>query len=165
VIEPAYHQNTQGRPFRLVVGDLVQLAEQREFDVIGHGCNCMHNMGAGIAKTLAQRFPQVVEADLSTPHGAKDKLGTYSCATVAELNLRVLNIYSQFSHKGPIPRADYAAIEQAARSISREFGGKRLGLPLIGAGLAGGDWLIIKEILGRELESVDLTVVIFNPTK
>ena len=154
--------NTQGRPFRVVHGDLIALAEGRQFDVIGHGCNCQHRMGAGIAKSLAKRFPSIREADVATPFAERTKLGTYSKAHIAELDLTILNIYSQFDTTSPLPRVDYGAIERAARSIAAEFAGKRLGLPMIGAGLAGGDWLIIKEILGRELEAVDLTVVIYT---
>lgn len=157
----AHYQNTRGKPFRLVPGDLIKLAEARQFDVIGHGCNCQHRMGAGIAKSLAKRFPLIREADAATPFGERGKLGTYSKAHIAELDLTILNIYSQFDTSGPLPRVDYGAIELAARSIAAEFPGKRLGLPMIGAGLAGGDWLIIKEILGRELEAVDLTVVVY----
>jgi O-acetyl-ADP-ribose deacetylase (regulator of RNase III) len=159
----AYHQNSVGRPFRVVAGDLVALAEARQFDVIGHGCNCFHSMGAGIAKTLARRFPPIALADKETPCGERAKLGTYSQARIPELDLTVLNIYSQFDTWSPMPRVDYAAIERAARSIAQEFPRKRLGLPMIGASMGGGDWLVIKDILGRELEAVDLTVVVFMP--
>ena len=155
------HLNTEGRPFKLVNGDLIALAEARQFDIIGHGCNCQHRMGAGIAKSLAKRFPSIRAADSATPFGERSKLGTYSKAHIAALDLTILNIYSQFDTTSPLPRVDYGAIERAARSIAVEFPGKRLGLPKIGAGLAGGDWLIIKEILGRELEALDLTVVVY----
>ena len=160
--DATYVQNTQGRPFRIVHGDLVALAEQRHFDLIGHGCNCIHSMGAGIAKTLAKRFPEALRVDMQTPKDDLAKLGTYSKVHVAELDLTILNIYSQHRTWGPLPRASYPAIEQASRSIAAEFPGKRLGLPMIGAGLAGGDWLIIKEILGRELAALDLTVVVYG---
>lgn len=163
MIDINYHQNTRGRPFRLVEGDLIALAEARQFDVIGHGCNCLHSMGAGIAKAIADRFPDALAADLATPLRDRAKLGTYSKAHIAELDLTVLNIYSQFKKAGPRPKVRYEAVEQAARAIAVEFAGKRLGLPMIGAGLAGGDWLIIKEILGVELEPVDLTVVVYTP--
>lgn len=163
MIDINYHQNTRGRAFRLVEGDLIALAEARRFDVIGHGCNCLHSMGAGIAKAIADRFPEALAADLATPLRDPAKLGTYSKAHIAELDLTVLNIYSQFKKAGPRPKVRYEAVEQAARAIAVEFAGKRLGLPMIGAGLAGGDWLIIKEILGVELEPVDLTVVVYTP--
>ena len=78
------------------------------------------------------------------------------------LGLVVLIISTLFKKAGHKPKVRYVALEQAARSIAEEVPGKRLGLPMIGAGLAGGDWLIIKEILGRELGSLDLTVVVFD---
>lgn len=163
MIDINYHQNTRGRPFRLVGGDLIALAEARHFDVIGHGCNCLHQMGAGIAKTLAQRFPSVMDADRTSPYGVESKLGSYTAARIDHLDLTILNLYTQFSYHGPMPRARYDAIEGCARLIARDFRGQRVGLPLIGAGLAGGDWLIIKEILGVALEPVDLTVVVYTP--
>lgn len=158
-----YHINTHGRPFKVTQGDLVALAEARQFDVIGHGCNCLHSMGAGIAKSIAKRFPGAVASDLMTKHDDPSKLGTYSKSHVAELDLTILNIYTQHRTWGPMPRVSYQAVENACRAIAKEFAGQRLGLPLIGSGLAGGDWLIIKEILGRELEAVDLTVVLYTP--
>jgi O-acetyl-ADP-ribose deacetylase (regulator of RNase III) len=42
------------------------------------------------------------------------------------------------------------------------FAGKRIGYPKIGAGLAGGDWSIIEEIIDRELEGEDHTLVYLN---
>ena len=40
------------------------------------------------------------------------------------------------------------------------FSGKHIGLPKIGAGLAGGDWNIIKKIIQTELKDCKVTVVI-----
>jgi O-acetyl-ADP-ribose deacetylase (regulator of RNase III) len=44
----------------------------------------------------------------------------------------------------------------------QEFTGKKIGLPLIGAGLAGGDWTIIEKIIEEELEGEDVTVVVWE---
>lgn len=33
-------------------GDLIERAENGDFDVIIQGCNCFHTMGAGIAKSI-----------------------------------------------------------------------------------------------------------------
>ena len=41
---------------KYVDGDLIQLALDRNFDVIGHGCNCFCTMGAGIAPQMARAF-------------------------------------------------------------------------------------------------------------
>jgi len=42
------------------------------------------------------------------------------------------------------------------------FAGKHIGLPLIGAGLAGGDWDRIRVIIKKELKDCNVTVVIFD---
>ena len=75
---------------KTVKGDLIKLALDKRFDVIIHGCNCMCEMGAGIAKVIRSRFPEAYEADLKTEKGSRDKLGTISYA--AELSHDALGI-------------------------------------------------------------------------
>jgi len=41
--------------------------------------------------------------------------------------------------------------------------GMRIGYPLIGAGLAGGDWTIISAIIDEELKGEDHALVIYQP--
>lgn len=134
-------------------GDLVRKAQAGEFDVIVHGCNCYCTMGAGIAKTIKQVFPAAYQADLATLMGDKNKLGHYSTAEV-EVNgkpLVILNGYTQFEWRGPGRKADYEAIRQVFRRIKQNYTGKRIGYPAIGAGLAGGEWVIIAAIIEEEL--------------
>lgn len=42
--------------YEVIEGDLIKLALVGAFDVISHGCNCMHTMGAGIAVPMAKAF-------------------------------------------------------------------------------------------------------------
>ncbi len=49
------------------------------------------------------------------------------------------------------------------KQIKRDFSGKRIGFPKIGAGLAGGDWERIAEIIKTELAGEDLTLVEYKP--
>lgn len=134
-------------------GDLIQKAKAGEFDVIIHGCNCFCTMGAGIAKTVKQVFPSAYQADLATVAGDKAKLGTYSSAQV-EVNhkaLVIINAYTQYQWRGAGRKADYEAIRQVFRLVKKQYAGKRIGYPAIGAGLAGGDWAIIAAIIEEEL--------------
>ena len=48
------------------------------------------------------------------------------------------------------------------RKINHNYRNKRIGLPLIGAGLAGGDWNRIKKIIEKELCDMDVTIVHFK---
>jgi len=149
---------------KTVEGDLVKLAREGAFDVIVHGCNCYCEMGAGIAKAIREAFPEACEADRETPKGDIGKLGTYSCATVETEwgPLTVVNAYTQYGYRGRRRLADYGAIRRAFRKIKRDFSGKRIGHPKIGAGLAGGDWETIAAIIDEELQGEDHTLVVFE---
>jgi O-acetyl-ADP-ribose deacetylase (regulator of RNase III) len=48
------------------------------------------------------------------------------------------------------------------RKINHTFKGKHIGLPKIGAGLAGGDWNRIKTIIQTELKDMKVSVVIYK---
>ena len=146
-------------------GDLLRLADEGAFDVIAHGCNCFCTMGAGIAKGVAALFPQALEADRQTPKGERAKLGTCSFAEIETLRgrLTIVNAYTQFHYRGHGDKADYEAIRSCMRWLAEHHGQARIGLPRIGAGLAGGNWLRIERIIGEELASCDVTVVEYQP--
>ncbi|MFT5618500.1 MAG: O-acetyl-ADP-ribose deacetylase (regulator of RNase III) [Arenicella sp.] len=149
---------------KTLVGNLIELAEQGEFEVIIHGCNCFCTMGAGIAKQIKIRFPEAYQADLKTLKGDKSKLGKISWAEVQTPNgkLIIANAYTQFDWRGKGNKADYDAIRQAFRKVKEQFLGKLIGYPAIGAGLAGGDWNIISKIIDAELQGENHTFVKFN---
>ena len=148
---------------KTIAGDLIHLAKSGEFDLIFHGCNCFCTMGAGIAKGIKAAFPTAFEADLATAKGDRAKLGT---CTIAEIerdgaSLVVVNAYTQFDYRGSGPKVDYDAVRSCFRWIKEQHSNKRIGLPKIGAGLAGGDWARIARIIAQELE--DVTLVEFAP--
>lgn len=150
---------------KTVSGDLIQLAKSGEFDLIAHGCNCFCTMGAGIAKGIRAAFPAAFDADLATSRGDRAKLGSCTFAEV-DLNgtpLVVVNAYTQFDYRGSGPKVDYDAVRSCFRWIRQQHSGKRIGLPKIGAGLAGGDWERIAGIVGEEMTGEDVTVVEYRP--
>lgn len=146
---------------KTIDGDLLQLARDGRFDAIVHGCNCQCAMGKGIALSIKQQCPEAYEADLRTAKGDRSKLGTFSIAEIDRPPARftVVNAYTQFHYRGPGVLADYDATRAAFRQIKRQFTGRRIGYPRIGAGLAGGDWPTIASIIGE-----DHTLVQFVPT-
>ena len=143
-------------------GDLIDLAIAGEFDVIVHGCNCFCTMGNGIAKSIKHYFPMAYIADAETTAGDKDKLGTYSSAVIElerDKRVVVVNAYTQYGYRRTGRNADYEAIERVFAQIKHDFTGKRIGYPLIGAGLAGGDWSVIADIINAQLDQEDHTLV------
>ncbi len=152
--------NANGHPFKLAYDDLVEMAKAGKFDVIIHGCNCHCVMGAGIARTIKKTWPEAYKADLATKKGDRSKLGTYSMATVD--GLTIVNLYTQYNYTRDKVDIEYDKLREGLQKVKEEFTGLRLGLPMIGHGLAGGNWLIIKEIIGSTLHGEDATVVIFK---
>lgn len=150
---------------KTIYGNLISLARAGQFDVIVHGCNCFCKMGAGIAKSIKESFPQAYAADCETRYGDRVKLGSFSEAYIAELPhaFTVVNAYTQYRYGRNGLFADYEAIGRAFRRIKERFAGARIGYPLIGDGLAGGDWNKISTIIDTELAGEDHTLVIFQP--
>lgn len=149
---------------KTVEGDLIALAKQGAFDVIVHGCNCFCTMGAGIAKSIRTEFPEAYAVDLATEKGERAKLGTLSAAEVLidGRQLVVVNAYTQYDYSRAGVQVDYNAVRSVFALIKKTYSSKRIGYPLIGAGLAGGDWSVIASIVKKELKGEDHTVVIFK---
>lgn len=165
-------------------GDLIKLAKEGHFDVITHGCNCFCTMGAGIAPQMAKAFG-CDKFPLENPNhrGNINKLGTidYQIQEIyikkpifGELvtdfgghDLIVVNSYTQYRYgrnhaDGDKTPVDYDAIRLCMRKINHIFKGKTIGLPMIGAGLAGGDWNIIEKIIEEELNAMDVWIVEYD---
>lgn len=151
---------------KIIYGDLLGLASKGMFDVVIHGCNCQCKMARGFALQVKDQYPEAYEVDLKTEKGSFKKLGSYSHALVNknDSSFRIINAYTQYHWSGP-HNVDYSAIRSAMQAIKQDFSGCRLGYPLIGAGLAGGDWLIIKKIIHEELEGEDHSLVKLKPDR
>jgi hypothetical protein len=84
-----------------------------------------------------------------------------------EPELTVVNSYTQNyygkNHSDGVSKPlDYEALTLCMRKINSTFRGKHIGMPKIGAGLAGGDWNRIKKIIQTELKDCKVTIVIYN---
>lgn len=156
-----------------VDGDLIDLALKGKFDVITHGCNCFCNMGAGIAVPMKNTFG-CDRFDMEYYHSI-EKLGCIDYQTFVlgekatwnlldadnkrgEPELTVVNSYTQYKY-GRGVNIDYEALTLCMRKINGVFKGKHIGLPKIGAGLAGGNWYIIRDIIKKELKDCEVTIV------
>lgn len=162
-----------------VDGDLIKLAQRANFDVIAHGCNCFCQMGAGIAPQMAKAFScndsEKYHGESTNREGDMNKLGnieSYAWYVFGEdgerRRLDVVNAYTQYKYgrnhaDGDASPVNYAAIEMCMKKINYRFKGKHIGLPKIGAGLAGGDWNMIKKIIQTELKDCSVTIVNYKP--
>lgn len=121
-------------------------------------------MGKGIALTIKKQWPEAYLADLATTKGDPNKLGGISTATVLvqDKPLVIVNAYTQYLYNNGGAEdvlANYEAIEAALLKVKQLYSGKRIALPLIGAGLAKGDWNLIYQIITKVLDNENVTVV------
>lgn len=147
---------------RYVDGDLVR--DAANYEVIAHCCNCFCTMGAGIAPQIKHKFPEAYEADCKTKSGDESKLGTISFTE--NTTPIVVNLYGQFDYTGRRSGKmdlDYNALRSALKAMREKFTGKTFGMPMIGAGLAGGDWNVIERIIEEEMRGEYVTIVRYVP--
>lgn len=149
-----------------IKGDLIKLTLKGKFDVITHGCNCFCLMGAGIALQMAKTFdcnnPVIFKKENPSTKEDFDKLGCidYSYRYVNTSYIVVINSYTQYQ---PGANLDYVALRLCMRKINAIFPGQHIGLPLIGCGIAGGDWEKVKKIIKQELKNMKkVTIVKFK---
>ena len=150
---------------RTIKGDLVKLFKEGQFDVIVHGCNCFNTMGAGIAKQIKAEFPGAYEEDCKTTRGYHKKLGLYSTYVHSHPNLTqfIINAYTQYEYVGEHPLC-YPAVITVFEELNRNvlFHHKSIGIPKIGAGLAGGDWDHILYLINKTTPLLDITLVEYD---
>lgn len=141
-----------------IIGDLVR--DSKDYQVIGHGCNCFCTMGAGIAPQIKAKFPEAFAVDCETVAGDINKLGTITYTKIQNEPV-VVNLYSQFGYARQHGQMnlDYKALRSALKMMKEKFSGKTFGLPWIGAGLAGGDWDVIIKIIEEEMRGEYVTIV------
>jgi O-acetyl-ADP-ribose deacetylase (regulator of RNase III) len=111
-------------------------------------------MGAGIAFQVAKRFPAAYDVYMKQRESGGLKLGEITFAEVAPLKY-IVNANTQFSCGGDKRYVDYEAIAKcfekvkAMAEVIEGVTGVKLDIvfPMIGAGLAGGNWKIIETII------------------
>jgi len=149
-----------------IEGDIIKMAREGHFDMIIQGCNCFCRMGRGLAKQVAEEIPDAVRVDNETISGDIKKLGNFTVGMINDYNgkpiSRIYNCYSQYTWDSASKPLDYEALTLCLRKINHINKGKSIGVPLIGAGLAGGSWFIIEKIVKEELKDMDVTIVHFK---
>lgn len=155
------------------IGDLLSVEE----GIIVHGCNCEGVMGSGIAKSIRDKWPEVYTIYKEYERRIGLFLGSIQSIPVDETVLLDINHYSfgtlnlpdkiivvnamtqnTFGRDPAIVYVDYDAISACFAQI--KILAKKTGLPvhfpLIGCGLANGDWeevsSRIEAALGPDIE-------------
>lgn len=152
--------------YKEVEGDLITMFKNEELDVIVHGANCHNVMGAGIARQISLEFPDILDVDKKyiIPVSDVRRLGNYSSLTVLRDKRPgwIVNAYTQYNTGKNL---DYNALELVLKKLNFAFRPERVGLPLIGCGIAGGNWSIVKKVIQRQLKDCDVTIAFLPQDK
>jgi O-acetyl-ADP-ribose deacetylase (regulator of RNase III) len=132
---------------------------EAQIDILVHQCNCFHTFGGGIARVIADKFPEAFDADLNTPKGDPKKMGTLSLARVnadrgSQIDV-IVNLYGQFKTSSSERMTSYDALDTGLRALEQRLVSKGkqnmvVGVPYqLGSGLGGGNWNVVKTILSE----------------
>lgn len=137
-----------------ITGNLLDFP--RDINVLVHQANIEGNMGAGIARAIAQKFPDAATEDRRAFLDGDATLGNFSaCEVNGKL---IVNLYGQSIKRkssAGIP-TDYNAVIAGFEKLSRwleiispDF---TIGVPYkMGCALGGGDWGIYSSIINNTI--------------
>ena len=167
--------------YKIIKGDLISLSLKGEFDVIVHGVNCFCTQKSGLAPQMVKAFgTDKFSKEQPLLKGDINKLGDIEYKYYdlennkaipipifvyqSKYDLTVINAYTQYNYgknhsDGVDKPLDYEALTLCMRKINRIFAGKKIGMPKIGCGLAGGDWNTVEKIIKTELKNCNVTIV------
>jgi O-acetyl-ADP-ribose deacetylase (regulator of RNase III) len=116
-----------------------------------HGCNAQGVMGAGVAAAIRSKYAQAYK-DYTEVYNSKGlELGTAVFSVQNDgkviINAITQNNYGRDKNKVYV---SYWAVAEIFRKIE-SFGIKELAMPMIGSGLANGDWAVISAIIENTL--------------
>lgn len=132
------------------------------FQFIAHQVNCRGVMGAGLAKQIRQKYPEVYEDYKNYCNTATKGYNHIGDCQVSWTNDRkhcILNIFGQLGYGTEYVQTDYVALKQgfflAVQWIKNKYFSDYeqnyqivIAIPYgIGCGLAGGDWEKVKKLL------------------
>lgn len=140
------------------VGDITTVTE----GIIVHGCNARGVMGAGVALAIRKKFPDVFSsyALYCARYSPMHSIGTVHYVDVGD-TLTVANAITQTHMGGDGGKyVSYDAVDSCMLSLSlRHDPSRKIYMPMIGAGLGGGNWGVILEIVKHRLRDRDVTIM------
>ncbi len=137
---------------RSKIGDI---RDVRKGEMLVHCVNCQGSMGAGLAKSIKNKWPEVYQDYVSHVNKSKkvNLLGTVRYfITDGPI---VANLFGQLNYGTGARFVSYDALDAGFEAIAEEFRQMPekivVNFPLIGCGLAGGYWPVVKEIIEARL--------------
>jgi O-acetyl-ADP-ribose deacetylase (regulator of RNase III) len=127
---------------------------------ICHCVNAQGKMRSGVAKAIREQYPKAYEVYMQTYETEGLRLGQVIGADCG--NHVILNLVGQnrYGYDGRL-YVDYIAIRKGIYTINENIK-EPVAFPLIGCGLAGGDWKIVSSIIEEESTNFQPIVYLLN---
>lgn len=125
--------------------------------VVVHGCNAQGVMGSGVAKVVRNDFPGAYYEYIRRHEEFGLQLGEIIPVPVLPGRWIINAITQEFYGRDGRRYVNYAAVGTAFRQVRKfaeDQGIESVNYPKIGAGLGGGDWNTISQIIDSELEGI-----------
>ncbi len=139
-------------------GDITTVTE----GIVVHGCNAQGRMGSGVAKAVRATWPQAYDVYRRTYVDEGLETGDIPYVFITPKLMVVNAITQNYYGYGGKRYLSYRALKSAMFNINyiaKKLGGfKQLHFPLIGAGLAGGDWNKIEKIIEDTVTELELNL-------
>ena len=148
---------------RLIKGDILN-AFDRGCNAICHQVNCQGVMGAGLAKDISDKWPEV-KADyleFCKREMSENLLGTYLAPPVDE-DRYVVDIFGQLNYGRDRDRVytNYSALDSAFEKLSHDDKFDRIAFPYgFGCGLGGGDWSRVLHMMIERMSNKEIDIYI-----
>lgn len=154
---------------RLVHGDLLNATE----DILAHQVNCKGVMGAGVARQIKEKWPDIftdyVVYCSAHKRNARDLLGNIWVSHTFDqsgMPIEICHLFGQDGYSGGGRNTDYGALEKSLLKLKRyaENRNGSIALPYcIGCGLGGGDWNgVVYPMIERIFGESDVLVTIYR---
>lgn len=150
---------------KYISGDVTET----ESILIAHGVNAQGVMASGVAKAIRAKFPYAYDTYIEVYRQGHLHLGNvvYADAEFPEMWKRtaptIANCVTQEFYGRNGVYIDYGAIKSCMANLN-EFCHRnnidQISMPMIGAGLGGGDWDAIALIINEEIKD-DITVLVY----
>ena len=128
-----------------------------------HGCNNKGTFGAGVAKAVAQKWPEAKEAYLQhfQRWDGNPPLGSHSRAIVSGKSIFNLITQDGYGRDGK-KYARYWAIIIGLNKIA--YDEPEIAIPRIGCGFGGLDWNIMEKLLLEFENDFDVEFWVYDPS-
>lgn len=139
-------------------------------DIICHQVNCKGVMGAGLAKQIKSKYPNMYKEykHLCTEQG--DKLLSSVQLITTNDGKTIANLFAQVGYGRKVKQTDYDALRSCLQSLKSTVTNPHeaknrtsIAIPYgIGCGLAGGDWTIVEAMIEDVLGNYEVTIYRFK---